>query len=47
MYSVCMRLMILIRNDNPDKGTETKLLHLSSNSVTIRNDNPDKGTETP
>ena len=36
-----------IRNDNPDKGTETrsatKFLLISN---VIRNDNPDKGTET-
>ena len=39
----------MIRNDNPDKGTET--VH-SKQDLTllvngIRNDNPDKGTETP
>ena len=37
----------LIRNDNPDKGTETLLEVLCADvQVSIRNDNPDKGTET-
>ena len=36
-----------IRNDNPDKGTETLLLPvLLCFCSLIRNDNPDKGTET-
>ena len=36
-----------IRNDNPDKGTETPTgLLYSFSSIPIRNDNPDKGTET-
>ena len=38
----------MIRNDNPDKGTETfacSLIILQIKPV-IRNDNPDKGTET-
>ena len=37
----------LIRNDNPDKGTETSFI-VSINAIIfmIRNDNPDKGTET-
>ena len=37
----------LIRNDNPDKGTETiSLVAFIDTYVKIRNDNPDKGTET-
>ena len=37
----------LIRNDNPDKGTETQGYFFSSDfRHSIRNDNPDKGTET-
>ena len=38
----------LIRNDNPDKGTETvSLISLMHGCLLlIRNDNPDKGTET-
>ena len=36
-----------IRNDNPDKGTETDyILQEVSYTLRIRNDNPDKGTET-
>ena len=36
-----------IRNDNPDKGTETiNLLKCQCQLLSIRNDNPDKGTET-
>ena len=36
-----------IRNDNPDKGTETKSVALLPLlKMPIRNDNPDKGTET-
>ena len=35
-----------IRNDNPDKGTEIRILHRTSGKdFAIRNDNPDKGTE--
>ena len=39
---------ILIRNDNPDKGTETKRKSptTTGSTIKIRNDNPDKGTET-
>ena len=38
---------ILIRNDNPDKGTETSNPKIVPYFPTkIRNDNPDKGTET-
>ena len=38
----------MIRNDNPDKGTETiPVSHAPKLSkIQIRNDNPDKGTET-
>ena len=37
----------MIRNDNPDKGTETLMVYMVSTDYTvIRNDNPDKGTET-
>ena len=36
----------MIRNDNPDKGTETLLWLSLSCGWYIRNDNPDKGTET-
>ena len=43
----CLYPYHVIRNDNPDKGTETSrqktLPHLL---IVIRNDNPDKGTET-
>ena len=35
-----------IRNDNPDKGTETDVCQPLSIADIIRNDNPDKGTET-
>ena len=36
-----------IRNDNPDKGTETLGKgFLREVAAEIRNDNPDKGTET-
>ena len=37
-----------IRNDNPDKGTETGVVDyiLKVGYKKIRNDNPDKGTET-
>ena len=37
-----------IRNDNPDKGTETSLAVKEHTIyiIVIRNDNPDKGTET-
>ena len=36
-----------IRNDNPDKGTETVyLIYITKLFTAIRNDNPDKGTET-
>ena len=37
-----------IRNDNPDKGTETDLSgrFIADFTIEIRNDNPDKGTET-
>ena len=36
-----------IRNDNPDKGTETvRPLKCQPFCIPIRNDNPDKGTET-
>ena len=36
-----------IRNDNPDKGTETgKHSCVRPFQTAIRNDNPDKGTET-
>ena len=36
-----------IRNDNPDKGTETSFLFVVFiTKFSIRNDNPDKGTET-
>ena len=38
---------VMIRNDNPDKGTETYSYYLlRAVSSMIRNDNPDKGTET-
>ena len=38
---------VTIRNDNPDKGTETLPNPLSgTHKNMIRNDNPDKGTET-
>ena len=43
-----MMMNLKIRNDNPDKGTETKSL-MGMNwtaDILIRNDNPDKGTET-
>ena len=38
----------VIRNDNPDKGTETNYSEPVTADVSsqIRNDNPDKGTET-
>ena len=37
----------MIRNDNPDKGTETiSDIQNWSSFREIRNDNPDKGTET-
>ena len=37
----------MIRNDNPDKGTETRAIQLIPfEIIMIRNDNPDKGTET-
>ena len=37
----------VIRNDNPDKGTETDILPDNAiEGYKIRNDNPDKGTET-
>ena len=36
----------MIRNDNPDKGTETKLNLRLQSANQIRNDSPDKGTET-
>ena len=39
-----------IRNDNPDKGTETIAVLCKCPFIQkymIRNDNPDKGTETP
>ena len=40
-------LLSVIRNDNPDKGTETQeYLLLKATNLLIRNDNPDKGTET-
>ena len=49
-YNDCTSLFEVapIRNDNPDKGTETdKNIYLSIYRLnTIRNDNPDKGTET-
>ena len=37
-----------IRNDNPDKGTETSIATTAKilPNAEIRNDNPDKGTET-
>ena len=35
-----------IRNDNPDKGTETRPWQRDGGRAAIRNDNPDKGTET-
>ena len=37
-----------IRNDNPDKGTETSPPpdRVNITFLMIRNDNPDKGTET-
>ena len=36
----------MIRNDNPDKGTETNTKQIKNSYCRIRNDNPDKGTET-
>ena len=40
-------MQILIRNDNPDKGTETVMgSPIEAQEYMIRNDNPDKGTET-
>ena len=37
----------VIRNDNPDKGTETVVFQsFPCRLKAIRNDNPDKGTET-
>ena len=38
----------LLKDDNPDKGTETCLGFLPSNSniLSLKDDNPDKGTET-
>ena len=37
----------MIRNDNPDKGTETSVVKTHrTKTCKIRNDNPDKGTET-
>ena len=41
--------VFIIRNDNPDKGTETfkTVVIYSCSELKIRNDNPDKGTETP
>ena len=43
--SLCFRRRI--RNDNPDKGTETPLfVSRYICGILIRNDNPDKGTET-
>ena len=40
--------MSAIRNDNPDKGTETENSSYDPLDILymIRNDNPDKGTET-
>ena len=40
--------ILRIRNDNPDKGTETikNLASKKHRRHMIRNDNPDKGTET-
>ena len=37
-----------IKNDNPDKGTETLVKKVSDSPTDgeIKNDNPDKGTET-
>ena len=45
---ISYRLHLLIRNDNPDKGTETGVVDyiLKVGYKKIRNDNPDKGTET-
>ena len=38
----------MFRNNNPDKGTETKNSDLmrKNDLVLFRNNNPDKGTET-
>ena len=39
--------LLIIRNDNPDKGTETVQNSIVKEILRrIRNDNPDKGTET-
>ena len=48
LYLVLSRFMVKpIRNDNPDKGTETLGKgFLREVAAEIRNDNPDKGTET-
>ena len=46
-FSANILCSFLIRNDNPDKGTETSVKHTCCvMSKVIRNDNPDKGTET-
>ena len=45
MLLVQALLLYLIRNDNPDKGTETVYAPVLEPQQ-IRNDNPDKGTET-
>ena len=41
-------MVSMIRNDNPDKGTETfsTSFIVATLPNMIRNDNPDKGTET-
>ena len=48
MESIIHSTLKLIRNDNPDKGTETGVVDyiLKVGYKKIRNDNPDKGTET-
>ena len=43
---LCIRSYSFIRNGNPDKGTETVYLLISTMTLLIRNGNPDKGTET-
>ena len=36
-----------LKDDNPDKGTETRMINLKlSPSILLKDDNPDKGTET-
>ena len=35
-----------MKDDNPDKGTETSTTNLPLEVVPLKDDNPDKGTET-